>query len=111
MRKSQTALGCIWNHDYLKINMVVARWVLHFLTIEDKKKRVGSSKTLLQMEVNDTYFFFKTLVTMDEIWIYYFEPEQKKMFIIYWKTPFFLHQEGACNNIKWKGHVFVFLEL
>ncbi|GFR93853.1 transposase [Elysia marginata] len=61
-------------HDHLNLNKVSARWVPRLLTTDQKQERVNCCKHLLRQEANDA-FFFRRIVTMDETWIYQFDPE------------------------------------
>ncbi|RUS72873.1 hypothetical protein EGW08_019360 [Elysia chlorotica] len=60
-------------HDHLNLNKVSARWVPRLLTADQKKERADCCKHLLRLEANDDLFFQK-IVTMDETWIYQFDP-------------------------------------
>ena len=72
-------------HDHLNLNKVSARWVPRLLTADQKKERADCCKHLLRLEANDDLFFEK-IVTMDETWIYQFDPEPKNA-PMQWKRP------------------------
>ncbi|RUS78489.1 hypothetical protein EGW08_013736 [Elysia chlorotica] len=72
-------------HDHLNLNKVSARWVPRLLTADQKKERADCCKHLLWLEANDDLFFQK-IVTMDETWIYQFDPEPKNA-SMQWKRP------------------------
>ncbi|RUS85452.1 hypothetical protein EGW08_006785 [Elysia chlorotica] len=72
-------------HDHLNLNKVSARWVPRLLTADQKKERDDCCKHLLRLEANDDLFFQK-IVTMDETWIYQFDPEPKNA-SMQWKRP------------------------
>ncbi|RUS72383.1 hypothetical protein EGW08_019863 [Elysia chlorotica] len=72
-------------HDHLNLNKVSARWVPRLLTADQKKERADCCKHLLRLEANDDLFFQK-IVTMDETWIYQFDPEPKNA-SMQWKRP------------------------
>ena len=73
-------------HDHLNLNKVSARWVPRLLTADQKKERADCCKNLLRLEANDDLFFEK-IVTMDETWIYQFDPEPKKRAYAMGKKP------------------------
>ena len=72
-------------HDPLNLNKVSARWVPRLLTADQKKERADCCKHLPRLEANDDLFFQK-IVTMDETWIYRFDPEPKNA-SMQWKRP------------------------
>ncbi|GFR67340.1 histone-lysine N-methyltransferase SETMAR [Elysia marginata] len=72
-------------HDHPNLNKVSARWVPRLLTTDQKQERVNSCKHLLRQEANDA-FFFRRIVTMDETWIYQFDPEPKSS-SMQWRRP------------------------
>ena len=63
-------------HDHLAMSKVTARWVPRLLTDEMKAERLRCSNTLLN-HANDTPNFFDRLVTVDESWVYQYDPEMK----------------------------------
>ena len=64
-------------HDHLNMNKVSARWVPRLLAADQKKERADCCQHLLRLEANDDLFFQKKVVTMDETWIYQFDPGRK----------------------------------
>ncbi|RUS78555.1 hypothetical protein EGW08_013698 [Elysia chlorotica] len=72
-------------HDHLNLNKVSARWVPRLLTADQKKESADCCKHLLRLEANDDLLFQK-IVTMDETWIYQFDPEPKNA-SMQWKRP------------------------
>ncbi|GFR72789.1 transposase [Elysia marginata] len=96
-------------HDHLNLKKVSTRWVTRLLTTDQKQERVNCCKHLRQ-EANDA-FFFRRIVTMDETWIYQFDPEPKSA-SMQWRRPSFTPtKESKGHTIKWKGHAVVFLGL
>ena len=73
-------------HDRLNLNKVSARWVPRLLTADQMKERADCCKHLLRLEANDDLFFQK-IVTMDETWIYQFDPESKNESMQWKRTP------------------------
>lgn len=66
-------------HDDLNMSKVSARWVPRLLTPFQKEERRRCSAELLAMCSADENAFFDRLVTMDESWVYHFDPETKEM--------------------------------
>ena len=62
--------------DELKLNRVCARWVPHFLTTEQMKKRVEKCSEWKKMLRNDPNFLDR-VITADETWAYYWDPKTK----------------------------------
>ena len=65
-------------HDDLGYSKVSCRWMSKMLTQEDKQKRVGLSQQCLSRYEKDVDEFLKKVVTCDETWVQYYEPESKR---------------------------------
>lgn len=74
-------------HDDLNMSKVSARWVPRLLTPFQKEERRRCCSELLALCDEDENGFFQRLVTMDESWVYNFDPETKEM-SKQWKHPF-----------------------
>ena len=61
----------------LNLQKISARWVSHLLTDEQKEKRVKLSKNLLKKFKKCDKRKLCNLLTGDETWVYYFEPQRK----------------------------------
>lgn len=73
-------------HDHLNMNKVSARWVPRMLTPMQRAERVRISRELLERAGVDVDKFFSQLVTMDECWVYCYDPESKEA-SKQWKHP------------------------
>ena len=62
--------------DILGMKKLSARWVPRLLTVYDEHRRVQYCEENLFMEGEKN--FFSTLVTGDETWCYYYDPETKE---------------------------------
>lgn len=71
--------------DELSMSRVCARWVPRLLTAEEMNRRVAASINFLARHRRDANFLQK-IITMDETWLHYFDPEGKRESSI-WKTP------------------------
>lgn len=88
MAETGLSYGSAWRiiHEELHMNKVSARWVPRLLTPLQKQTRHDFSQqnlTLLERNEDD---FFARLVTMDECWVYLYDPETKEM-SKEWKHP------------------------
>ena len=63
-------------HDHLAMSKIMARWVPRLLTDEMKTERLRCSRILLN-HVKDSPNFVDRLVTVDESWVYQYDPEIK----------------------------------
>lgn len=70
--------------DNLKMNKVCARWVPRLLTDEQKQARVLNSRSFLDRYGREGDEFLNRIVTMDETWMYLYEPESKQQSMV-WK--------------------------
>ena len=78
-----TALRVLKND--LHMSHVSARWVPRLLSTDEKLARVEASEKFLAHYQRDPSFLSKT-ISVDETWVHYYEPEDKKMSMV-WKTP------------------------
>lgn len=73
---SSAAAHKILTH-HLGLRKLCARWVPHLLTKEQKTHRVKCARELLKTYKNCANKRIFELLTGDETWIYYFEPQRK----------------------------------
>jgi len=66
------------NHEDLDIRKLSAKWVPKFLNADQKLQRCQSSEQLLEFFRPDPNDFLSRLVTMDETWLYHYDPETKQ---------------------------------
>jgi histone-lysine N-methyltransferase SETMAR len=64
-------------HNYLHMSKVCARWVPKMLTPFDKQRRVQCSRQFLDLSANDFHGILHRIITVDETWIYEYDPESK----------------------------------
>lgn len=65
-------------HDDLKMRKVSSRWVPRMLTDDHKAARVACCQAMLMSNDSMNGTFFSSVVTMDETWIPFFNPETKR---------------------------------
>jgi len=64
-------------HEKLDMRKLSAKWVLKCLKADQKPQRCQSSEQLLEFFLRDPNDFVSRLVTMDETWLYHYDPETK----------------------------------
>lgn len=65
-------------HDVLGMSKVSARWVPKMLSAFDKQRRVQTSSEFLEMCKGNEEKIINRVVTGDETWIRYYDPESKR---------------------------------
>lgn len=70
----------------LGMKKVSARWVPKLLSDEERETRVRCSSAFLERYEAEGDAFLDRIVTTDETWLHYFDPETKAQSSI-WKTP------------------------
>lgn len=82
-------IGVATAHKILteKLNLVrlCARWVPRLLTLEDQNRRVAASRAFLKKWRAGGENFLDRIITTDETWLYYYDPETKQQSSI-WTT-------------------------
>jgi len=54
------------------------KWVPKCLNADQKRQQCQSSEQLLEFFRRDSNYFLSRLVTMDETWLYHYDPETKQ---------------------------------
>jgi len=65
-------------HDDLDMQKVSAKWVPKCLNADQKHQRCQSFEQLLEFFRRDPNDFLSRLVTMDETWLYHYDPENQQ---------------------------------
>ena len=65
-------------HDNLDMRKLSAKWVPKCLNADEKRQRCQSSEQHLEFFRRDANDFLSRLVTMDETWLYHYDPETKQ---------------------------------
>ena len=71
-------------HEDLDIRKLSAKWVPKCLNADQKRQRCQSSVQLLELFQRDANDFLSRLVTMDETWLYHYDPETKQQSMEWW---------------------------
>ena len=64
-------------HDRLSMHKLTARWIPKSLSDEQMVTRASVYSALLKRFKSKEDDFLSRLVTVDETWVYYYEPENK----------------------------------
>ena len=64
--------------EELEMRRVSARWVPRLLSDQDKRRRVSESMRFLKRFAREGDSFLSKIVTADETWLYYYDPETKQ---------------------------------
>jgi len=65
-------------HEDLDMWTLSTKWVLKCLNVDQKSQRCQSSEQLLEFFPRDPNDILSRLMTMDETWLYHYEPETKQ---------------------------------
>ena len=65
-------------HEDLDMRKLAAKWVPKCLNANQKRQRCQSSEQLFEFFRHDPNDFLSRLVTMDETWLYHYNPETKR---------------------------------
>ncbi|XP_061190225.1 histone-lysine N-methyltransferase SETMAR-like [Saccostrea echinata] len=64
--------------EHLNMCRVSARWIPRLLSVNDKAKRVRLSRNFLRRHASEGDSFINKIITTDETWLFYFDPETKQ---------------------------------
>ena len=73
------SVGRVWHilHEFLGMMKLSAKWMPRLLIADHKRARVVASEQCLGMFQGYSKEFLRRYVTVDETWIYYYNPETK----------------------------------
>lgn len=77
LKISRERVGFIIN-EQLDMQKMSAKWVPKCLNADEKRKRVDTSKLVLQHFEQSGDDFLQRLVTVDETWLHHYDPETKQ---------------------------------
>jgi len=110
---SRKWVGSIILED-LDMRKLSAKWVPKCLNADQKCQRCQSSEQLLEFFQRDRNDFLSRLVTMDETWIYHYDPETKQQ-PMEWqhssspcaapKKPGYITMTWRQSNNQWSGSI------
>jgi len=82
---SREGVGSIILED-LDMRKLSTKWVPKCLKADQKRQRWQSSEQILEFFRRDTNDFLSRLVTMDEKWLYHYDPETKQQSMEWWNS-------------------------
>jgi len=65
-------------HEDLDMRKISAKWIPNCLKVDQRRQRCQLSEQLLDFFCRDPNDFLSRLVTMDETWLYHYDPETKQ---------------------------------
>ena len=85
-------------HEDLDMRKLTVKWVRKCLNADQKRQRCQTSEQLLEFLRLDPNDFLSRLVTMDETWLYYYDPETKQQSMA-WRRSGSPHPKNCvCKN-------------
>ena len=95
--------------EQLGLRRVCCRWVPHRLTDLQLENRVSKCQQLLNRRFQEGLEFLQTIITGDECWVYFYDPETKQQSSV-WKSPTALAPtKPKCTRAERKiMHIIVF---
>jgi len=82
---SRERVGSIIPEDF-DMRKLSANWVPKCLNADQKRQRCQSPEQLMEFFRHDPNDFLSRLVTMDEIWLYHYDPETKQQSMEWWHS-------------------------
>jgi len=73
-------------HEDLDMRKLSATWVPKYLKADQKRQRCQSSEKNWNFFRRDPNDFLSRLVTMDETWLYHYDPETKQQSMEWWHS-------------------------
>jgi len=79
-------------HEDLDMRKLSAKWVPKCLNPDQKHQRCQSSEQLLEFFRCNPNDFLSRLVTMEETWLYHYDPETMQQTLEWW------HSDSPCSK-------------
>jgi len=93
-------------HEDLDMWKLSAKWVPKCLNV-DNKRQLCQSEQLLKFFRRDPNDFLSRLVTMDEAWLYHYDPETKQQ-SLEWRHSGSSRPKFPSAKIRWKSYFSIF---
>ena len=90
-------------HEDLNMRNLSAKWVQKCLNADQKRQRCQSSEQNLEFFRRDPNNFLSRLVTMDETWLYHYDPETKQQSMEWRHSGSPRPQKIPSAKIRWKS--------
>jgi len=101
---SRERVGSI-SHEDMDMRKLSAKWVPKCLNADQKRQRCQSFAQLLEFFRRDLNDFLSRLVTMEETWLYHYDPETKQKSMEWWHSgspPPPRQKKNPSVKIRWK---------
>jgi len=96
-------------HEDLDMRKLCAKWVPKCPNENHKRQWCQSSEQLLEFFRHDPNDFLSRLVTMDETWLYHYDPETKQQSMEWWYSSSPCPKKIPSAKIRWKSSRLTFL--
>jgi len=73
-------------HEDMDMQKLPMKWVPKCLTADQKRQQCQSSEQTLEFFRHNPNDFLSQLVTMDETWLYHYDPETKQQSMELWHS-------------------------
>jgi len=85
-------------HEDLDMRMLYVKWVPIYLNADQKRQRYQSSEQVLKFFRRHSNDFLWLLVTMDETWLYHYDPEPKQQSMEWRYSCLLASKNSECKN-------------
>jgi len=89
-------------HEDLDMRKLSAKWVPKCLNADQERKRCQLSEQLLEFFRRDPNDFLSRFVTMDETWLYHYDPETKQQWMEWRHSGSSRPKKIPSAKIRWK---------
>jgi len=96
-------------HEDLDMMKLSAKWVPKCLNADQKRQRCQSSENIFEFFQRDPNDFLSRLVTMDETWLYHYDPETKQQSLKWRHSGSPRPKKNPIAKIRWKSTLLDFL--
>jgi len=96
-------------HEDLDMQKLSTKWVPKCLDADQKRQRCQSCEQLLEFFWRNPNDFLLQLVTIDETWLYHYDPETKQQSVEWWHRGLTPPQKIPSAKMHWKSSRLDFL--
>ena len=98
----QLGISCERDGSFIREDLYMrklsAKWVPEYLNADQKRQRCQSSEQILEFFRRDPSDFLSRLVTMNETWLYHYDPETKQQSIERRRSGSPRSKNSECKN-------------
>ena len=85
-------------HENLDMRKLSAKWVPKCLNADHKRQQCQSSEQILEFFRRNPYVFLSRLMTIDETWLYHYDPETKQQSMEWRHSGSLSLKNSDCTN-------------